>query len=148
VHRSPHAALGYYNDEDKTAEAFRGGWFHSGDLGVDEDGYLSVVDRKKDMIKTGGENVSSREVEEAIYALDGVAEVAVFGITHPHWIEAVTAVIVPKDGVALTDDRSKPTPGTAWPATSAPSTSSSPTPCPRTPAARSSSANSASSTPT
>jgi fatty-acyl-CoA synthase len=103
VHRSPHAALGYYNDEDKTAEAFRGGWFHSGDLGVlTEDGYLSVVDRKKDMIKTGGENVASREVEEAIYELDSVAEVAVFGISHPHWVEAVTAVVVPKDGVTVT----------------------------------------------
>jgi fatty-acyl-CoA synthase len=105
VHRSPHAALGYYNDEEKTADAFRGGWFHSGDLGVlTEDGYLSVVDRKKDMIKTGGENVASREVEEAIYQLDGVAEVAVFGISHPTWIEAVTAVVVPRPGVALTED--------------------------------------------
>ncbi len=105
VHRSPHAALGYYNDELKTAEAFRGGWFHSGDLGViTEDGYLSVVDRKKDMIKTGGENVASREVEEAIYEMDGVAEVAVFGIAHPYWIEAVTAVIVTRTGSALTVD--------------------------------------------
>jgi fatty-acyl-CoA synthase len=103
VHRSPHAALGYYNDEEKTAEAFRGGWFHSGDLGVlSEDGYLSVVDRKKDMIKSGGENVASREVEEAIYQLDGVAEVAVFGISHPVWIEAVTAVVVPKADATLT----------------------------------------------
>jgi fatty-acyl-CoA synthase len=103
VHRSPHAALGYYNDEDKTAAAFAGGWFHSGDLGIlSEDGYLSVVDRKKDMIKTGGENVASREVEEAIYELDGVAEVAVFGISHPHWIEAVTAVVVAKPDAALT----------------------------------------------
>jgi fatty-acyl-CoA synthase len=105
VHRSPHAALGYYNDEEKTAEAFRDGWFHSGDLGImTSDGYLSVVDRKKDMIKTGGENVASREVEEAIYELDGVAEVAVFGISHPHWIEAVTAVVVPKPGASLTGD--------------------------------------------
>jgi fatty-acyl-CoA synthase len=97
--------LGYYNDEDKTAAAFSDGWFHSGDLGViDENGYLAVVDRKKDMIKTGGENVASREVEEAIYQLDGVAEVAVFGISHPHWIEAVTAVIVAKSGVTLTHD--------------------------------------------
>ena len=103
VHRSPHAALGYYGDPEKTADSFRNGWFHSGDLGVlTEDGYLSVVDRKKDMIKTGGENVASREVEEAIYELDGVAEVAVFGISHPHWIEAVTAVVVPKPGAALT----------------------------------------------
>jgi fatty-acyl-CoA synthase len=105
VHRSPHAALGYYRDEEKTAAAFRDGWFHSGDLGVmTEDGYLSVVDRKKDMIKTGGENVASREVEEAIYLLDGVAEVAVFGISHPHWIEAVTAVVVPKPGARLAPD--------------------------------------------
>ncbi|WHU47628.1 acyl-CoA synthetase [Gordonia sp. L191] len=105
VHRSPHAALGYYHDEEKTAAAFRNGWFHSGDLGViDADGYLSVVDRKKDMIKTGGENVASREVEEAIYLLDGVAEVAVFGVPHPKWIEAVTAVVVPKDGATLTEE--------------------------------------------
>jgi fatty-acyl-CoA synthase len=105
VHRSPHACLGYYEDEEKTAAAFRSGWFHSGDLGIiDEHGYLSVVDRKKDMIKTGGENVASREVEEAIYELDAVAEVAVFGISHPHWIEAVTAAIVPREGVALTVD--------------------------------------------
>jgi fatty-acyl-CoA synthase len=103
VHRSPHAALGYYADEAKTAEAFAGGWFHSGDLGVlTEDGYLSVVDRKKDMIKSGGENVASREVEEAVYELEGVAEVAVFGISHPYWVEAVTAVVVPKAGATLT----------------------------------------------
>src|ERR1022692_1954098 len=69
-----------------------------------EDGYLSMVNRKKDMIKTGGENVASREVEETIYEPDGVAEVAVFGISHPHWIEAVTAVIVPRAGAALTED--------------------------------------------
>jgi fatty-acyl-CoA synthase len=105
VHRSPHAMLGYYNDEEKTAEAFKGGWFHSGDLGImTEDGYLSVVDRKKDMIKTGGENVASREVEEALYGLESIAEVAVFGISHPHWIEAVTAVVVPKEGVEITED--------------------------------------------
>jgi len=103
AHRSPHATLGYYNDAAATAGAFRNGWFHSGDLGVfSPDGYLSVVDRKKDMIKTGGENVASREVEEALYQLDGVAEVAVFGVSHPRWIEAVTAVVVPKAGVTLT----------------------------------------------
>jgi fatty-acyl-CoA synthase len=105
VHRSPHATLGYYRDEAKTAESFRGGWFHSGDLGVmTDDGYLSVVDRKKDMIKTGGENVASREVEEALYEIDDVAEVAVFGISHPRWVEAVTAVVVPKPGAGLTEE--------------------------------------------
>jgi fatty-acyl-CoA synthase len=103
VHRSPHATLGYFRDEAKTAEAFRGGWFHSGDLGyVDDDARLYVVDRKKDMIKTGGENVASREVEEAVYELDGVAEVAVFGVSHPRWVEAVAAVVVAKEGVTLT----------------------------------------------
>jgi fatty-acyl-CoA synthase len=105
VHRSPHACLGYWNDQAKTAEAFRNGWFHSGDLGVlTEDGYLSVVDRKKDMIKSGGENVASREVEEVIYRLDTVAEVAVFGVAHPVWIEAVVAAVVPKPGANLTSE--------------------------------------------
>ena len=104
VHRSPHATAGYFGKPEITARAFAGGWFHSGDLGVfDEDGYLTVVDRKKDMIKSGGENVASREVEEALYQLDGVAEVAVFGVAHPHWIEAVTAVVVPKAGATVTD---------------------------------------------
>ncbi|MGR6920761.1 acyl-CoA synthetase [[Actinomadura] parvosata] len=104
VHRSPHAMLGYWNDPDKTAEAFRGGWFHSGDLGVmDEDGYLSVVDRKKDMIKTGGENVASREVEEAVYQHPAVAEAAVFGVPDEKWIEAVTAAVVLRDGGGVTE---------------------------------------------
>lgn len=105
VHRSPHATLGYYRDEAKTAEAFDGGWFHSGDLGyLDDGGRLWVVDRKKDMIKTGGENVASREVEEAIYTHPDVAEVAVFGVAHPRWVEAVAAVVVPKAGAALTSE--------------------------------------------
>lgn len=102
VHRGPHVMKGYWNDPEKTAAVFRNGWFHSGDLGViDEEGYLSVVDRKKDMIKTGGENVASREVEEMIYQHADVAEVAVFGIPHPRWIEAVVAVAVPKPGSNL-----------------------------------------------
>ncbi|MHB1067496.1 MAG: fatty acyl-CoA synthetase [Candidatus Nanopelagicales bacterium] len=105
VHRSPQATLGYYRDDEKTAESFRHGWFHTGDLGyLDDEGRLYVVDRKKDMIKTGGENVASREVEEAIYLLDGVAEVAVFSVPHPIWVEAVTAVVVPKAGAALTPE--------------------------------------------
>ena len=103
VHRSPHLISEYYNDPEKTAEAFRNGWFHSGDLGrFDEEGYLYIVDRKKDMIKTGGENVASREVEESIFRQPGVAEVAVFGVPHPKWIEAVTAVVVLKQGMVIT----------------------------------------------
>ncbi len=102
VHRSPHLMLGYLNDEAKTAAAFSGGWFHSGDLAtIDEEGYITVVDRKKDMIKTGGENVASREVEEMIYQLPQVSEVAVIGLPDPKWVEAVTAVIVLKEGTEL-----------------------------------------------
>lgn len=104
VHRTPHAMLGYLNKPEKTAEAFRGGWLHSGDLGVmDEEGYLTVVDRKKDMIKTGGVNVASREVEEFLYQHPGVSEVAVIGVSDEYWIEAVTAVVVPKVDVDLTE---------------------------------------------
>ena len=105
VHRSPHTMLGYWNDPEKTAEAFRNGWFHSGDLGViDEEGYLYVVDRKKDMIKTGGENVASREVEEAFYAHPAVAEVAVFGVPHHRWVEAAVAAVILRTGQTITED--------------------------------------------
>ena len=102
VHRSPQLLSGYYNDEPRTASAFEGGWFHSGDLAtLDEEGFITVVDRKKDMIKSGGENVASREVEEKIYQHPDVAEVAVIGLPDPYWVEAVTAVIVVKQGSAL-----------------------------------------------
>jgi fatty-acyl-CoA synthase len=148
VHRSPHAMLGYYKDEARTAEAFRNGWFHSGDLGVlDEDGRLAVVDRKKDMIKTGGENVASREVEEAIYQLEGVAEVAVFGVDHPAGSRRWWRSSYPSPGPRSPPTTSSRTPARTWPATRRPSTWSSPTPCRRTPAARSSSGSCASSTP-
>ncbi|WP_440870610.1 AMP-binding enzyme, partial [Virgibacillus salexigens] len=81
------------------------GWFHSGDLGkMDEEGYITFIDRKKDMINTGEINVSSREVEEVIYQLEGVSEVAVISIPDPYWIEAVTAIIVPKKDVTLTKE--------------------------------------------
>jgi fatty-acyl-CoA synthase len=104
VHRSPHLMLGYFKDEEKTRASFSGDWFHSGDLGtIDDEGYISVVDRKKDMIKSGGENVASREVEEMIYRLPAVSEVAVIGLPDAKWIEAVTAVIVLKTDQALTE---------------------------------------------
>lgn len=106
VHRSPQLLSGYYNDPEKTAAAFQGDWFHSGDLAtVDEEGYITVVDRKKDMIKSGGENVASREVEETIYRLSEVSEVAVIGLSDPYWIEAVTAIIVVKQGQSLSEER-------------------------------------------
>ena len=102
VHRSPQLLSGYYNEPEKTAAAFEGGWFHSGDLAtVDDEGYITVVDRKKDMIKSGGENVASREVEEMIYRLPQVSEVAVVGLPDSYWIEAVTAVVVVKAGEQL-----------------------------------------------
>jgi fatty-acyl-CoA synthase len=100
VHRSVQVTAGYYNDPERTAAAFEGGWFHSGDLAtVDDDGYLTIVDRKKDMINSGGENVSSREVEEVLYRHPAVAEVAVIGVPDARWIEAVCAVVVPREAV-------------------------------------------------
>ena len=103
--RGPHAMTMYFKEPDKTEEAMKGGWFHSGDLGVlDEDRYVTVVDRKKDMIKTGGENVASREVEEAVYLHPDVEEVAVVGVIHPKWVEAVTAVIKLKAGKSVSED--------------------------------------------
>ncbi|UJL48204.1 long-chain-fatty-acid--CoA ligase [Virgibacillus sp. NKC19-16] len=105
VHRTPHAMKGYLHDPEKTAQAFKNGWLHSGDLGVmDDEGYVTIVDRKKDMINTGGVNVSSREVEEAIYQLDGVSEVAVVSIPDTYWVEAVTAIIILKEGATLSED--------------------------------------------
>ena len=102
VHRSPHLMLGYFHDDERTQASFEGDWFHSGDLAtIDEEGYITVVDRKKDMIKTGGENVASREVEEMIYRLPQVSEVAVIGLPDAKWVEAVTAVIVVKAGQTL-----------------------------------------------
>lgn len=101
--KGPHAMIMYFKDPEKTEAAMQGGWFHSGDIGVmDADRYISVVDRKKDMIKTGGENVSTREVEEAVYLDKRVEEVAVIGTPHPKWVEAVTAVVVPRKGEVIT----------------------------------------------
>lgn len=101
--KGPHAMMLYFKDPAKTEEAMTGGWFHSGDVGImDEDRYITVADRKKDMVKTGGENVPTREVEEAIYLDKRVQEVAVIGVHHPKWVEAVVAVVVPKQGEKIT----------------------------------------------
>ena len=102
VHRSPQAMLGYHKDPESTATAFAGNWLHSGDLAtVDNEGYISIVDRKKDMVKTGGQSVSSRNVEDAILGLPQVSKVAVIGLPHPDLIEMVTAVVVLKPGQRL-----------------------------------------------
>ena len=100
--RGPNVCVGYYRNPGEEAKAFRDGWFRTGDIGrFDEEGYLWVVGRIKDMIKTGGENVASREVEEMIYRLPQVSEVAVIGLPDPKWVEAVTAVVVVKAGQTL-----------------------------------------------
>ena len=93
----------YWNKPDATAEVFRGGWYHTGDAGyIDDDGYLFLVDRVKDMIVTGGENVYSAEVESAISTHPGVAQVAVIGIPDAKWGESVHAIVVPHPGAELT----------------------------------------------
>jgi fatty-acyl-CoA synthase len=99
VHRSPQLLLFYWDKPEETAEAFSGGWFHSGDIGFfDEDGFLYVVDRVKDVINTGGVLVASREVEDALFTHPAVSEVAVIALPDPRWIEAVTAVVVLRPG--------------------------------------------------
>ena len=100
VYCGPTVMLGYWNDPVATEEAFAGGWFHSGDLvRRDEEGFITVVDRKKDMIISGGENIYSAEVEAVIGAHPAVEEVAVVGVPHPRWMETPVAVIVPRAGM-------------------------------------------------
>lgn len=100
VYRSPQLCEGYWDKPEETAAAFRDGWFHSGDLAVrDAHGFFTVVDRVKDVINSGGVLVASRQVEDALYTHEGVAEVAVIGLPDDHWIEAVTAVVVPRGEV-------------------------------------------------
>jgi fatty-acyl-CoA synthase len=104
VYRGPTVMQGYWNKPEATAEAFEGGWFHSGDLvHADEEGFLFVVDRKKDMIISGGENIYCTEVEAAIDVHPAVREVAVIGVPHPRWVETPVAVISLHDGASLTE---------------------------------------------
>jgi fatty-acyl-CoA synthase len=99
VHRSPQLLLGYWDKPAETAEAFAGGWFHSGDVGYfDTEGYLYIVDRMRDVINTGGVLVASREVEETLFTHPAVSEVAVVGLPDDKWIEAVTAFVVLRPG--------------------------------------------------
>ncbi|SEC36391.1 fatty-acyl-CoA synthase [Streptomyces sp. 2231.1] len=100
VYRSPQLCEGYWDRPEETADAFRDGWFHSGDLAVrDADGYLTIVDRVKDVINSGGVLVASRQVEDALYTHEAVAEAAVIGLPDERWIEAVTAVVVARGEV-------------------------------------------------
>ena len=99
VIRSPNIMKGYFNQPDETAMAMRNGWFHSGDVGrFDEEGHLYIVDRIKNVIITGGENVFPREVEDILYTHDCVDECAVVGLPHPEYGEAVTAFVTLKSG--------------------------------------------------
>lgn len=105
VCQGPAVMDGYWGNPDATAEAMRGGWMHTGDLGhIDAAGYLYVTDRKKDMIISGGENVYPREVEDVLYAHPGVLEAAVIGVPDEHWGERVHAVIVRRDGAVADVD--------------------------------------------
>ncbi|MCM3556554.1 fatty acyl-CoA synthetase [Janibacter melonis] len=104
VYRSPQLCLGYWDKPQETAEAFVDGWFHSGDLvRVDEQGYITVVDRIKDVINSGGVLIASREVEDALFSHPAVAEAAVIGTPDERWVEAVTAVVVLQDEVSTAD---------------------------------------------
>ena len=104
VWRSPSVMNGYYKDPTATAEASKYDWHHSGDLGYfDEDHQLMFVDRKKDMIKTGGENVPSVKVERVIMGHPAVLGVTIIGLPHPHWAEAVTAIVIPKPNTTVNE---------------------------------------------
>ncbi len=106
VVRGHNVMKGYHNRPEATAEALRGGWFHTGDIAtMDEDGYYFIVDRVKDMVVRGGYNVYPREVEEAIYEHPGVAEVAVVGVPHEELGEEVIAVVAMKEGASASEEQ-------------------------------------------
>jgi fatty-acyl-CoA synthase len=94
--RSPNAVTAYYESPAKTEETFGGGWIHTGDIGyLDDEGYLFISGRIKEVIVTGGQNVHAAEIEELILTFPGVADCTVIGLPHALWGEAVTAVVVP-----------------------------------------------------
>jgi long-chain acyl-CoA synthetase len=104
IARGPNVMKGYWGRPQETADSLRGGWLRTGDVAtVDEEGYLYIVDRKKDIIISGGENISSREVEEAVYLHPKVQECAVIGLQDPKWGEQVRACVVLKDGSQLAE---------------------------------------------
>ncbi len=102
--RGQHVMKGYWRNPEETAEALRGGWFHTGDLGyMDEEGYLYLVGRKKDLIISGGENIYPMEVEEALYSHPSVLEAAVIGVSDKKWGETVKAIVALKPGMTATE---------------------------------------------
>jgi len=105
VLRGPKVFKGYWRDADATKAAFAGGWFHTGDIGLqDGDGYLYIVDRLKDMIVSGGENIASSEIERVLYEHDTVLEVAVVGRPDDRWGEVPVAFVVPRPDAVVTDE--------------------------------------------
>ncbi|TMW71576.1 class I adenylate-forming enzyme family protein [Alteribacter natronophilus] len=105
VHRGPNVMTGYLNNEEETRNSRKHNWHHTGDLGYwDEDGQMVFVDRKKDLIKTGGENVASIKVEQVLLTHEKIANAVAVGLPHEKWNEAVTAFVVPKTGETLSED--------------------------------------------
>ncbi len=105
IARGPNVMKGYWKRPEISAEVLRGGWMHTGDLGaLDERGFLYILDRKKDMIKPGGENVYSPEVESMICAHPAVLEAAIIGVPHETWGETIRAVIVKRPDATLSGD--------------------------------------------
>jgi len=103
--RGPKVFRGYWRDEEATRGAFRGEWFLTGDIGrIDEDGYLYIEDRKKDMIISGGENIASPEVERVLYEHPAVLEAAVVGVPDERWGEVPKAFVVVKPGMSVSED--------------------------------------------
>ena len=126
VMRGNNVMSGYFRDEAATSKAFTGGWFHSGDLAVwHPDGTIELRDRGKDIIISGGENISSIEVEQTIAAHPAVLECAVIGILHPHWGERPKAFVTLHDTVTAAPKRSSRSAASASPTTTAPTPSSS-----------------------
>ena len=102
--RGPQVSKGYLNRPEETEKSFRNGWFHTGDVGsMDADGLMYLMDRKKDMIVSGGENIYTSEVEAALYQHAGIQECAVVGVPDEKYGEALFAVIVPAEGTTLTE---------------------------------------------
>ena len=99
--RSDFLMAGYYDNPEATAEALQDGWYHTGDVAeFDDEGYISIVGRARDIIRTGGETVAPTEVERALAGFPGIAELAIVGVPDPRWGEVVCAVVVPEPGAA------------------------------------------------
>ena len=103
--KGPQVMKGYWNQPEETAHALRNGWLYTGDIGqIDEDGYLSIVDRKKDMIIASGFNVYPRDIEEVLYEHSHIKEAVVIGVPHPYRGETIKAILVVKEGKSLSEE--------------------------------------------